>query len=55
MVILLPYFESDRLKNGSFITLKHLMLSCSVTAHPNTRQCLEEDQALTTLGQPNYL
>jgi hypothetical protein len=33
MVILLPYFESDRLKNGSVITLKHVMLGCSVSAY----------------------
>jgi len=32
MVILLPYFESDRLKNGSVITLKQLVLSCPVDA-----------------------
>ena len=57
MVILLPYFESDRLKNGSVITLidtpvasKQLPPSCSVSAHPNTRQCLEEGQGVSKLG-----
>ena len=52
MVILLPYFESDRLKNGSVITSKQLLLSCSVTAHDHTGQCLEENQGVTTLSQP---
>jgi hypothetical protein len=58
MVILLPYFESDRLKNGSVITLidclialKQLLLSCYVNAHQHTGQCLEENQGVGRLGQ----
>jgi hypothetical protein len=59
MVILLPYFESDSLKNGSIITLidnlvdsGYLRPSCPVNAHPNAGQCLEENQGVTKLGKP---
>jgi hypothetical protein len=59
MVILLPLLESDRLKNGSVITLidtlitsKQLLLGCSVTAHRDARQFLEENQGVSKLGLP---
>jgi len=53
MVILLPYLECNYLNNGSVITLSPLLLSCSVTAHHNTRQCLEEDQGVTCEVNPH--
>jgi len=53
MVILLPFIESDRLKNGSVITSKQLLLSCSVTAHDHTGQCLEENQGVTCEVNPH--
>jgi len=52
MVILLPFIESDRLKNGSIITTKQLLLSCHVTAHYDAGRCLEENKGVTTVDRP---
>ena len=52
MVILLPYFESARLKNGSVITSKHLVQSCSINAHGHTGQWLEENEGVIKPVQP---
>jgi ribonuclease PH len=49
--------ECNCLKNGSVIALidslvpsKHLLLSCSVNAHPHPEKGPEENQGVTKLG-----
>jgi len=53
MVILLPFIESDRLKNGSIITSKQLLLSCSITYNQPQEQCFEENQGVTCEVNPH--